>query len=137
MALISISEAAKLAGIARSHLYSQYINTGAISVTRDSRGKPKIDTAELIRVFGSIQLDIGQDNRTPEKTVIQDSLGQEKTLALNTDALAMIELLKEQLAKAEERERFYQAQLAELTQTIKLLEYQPTAEPRKWWQWWR
>jgi hypothetical protein len=88
-------------------------------------------------VFGSIQLDIGQDNRTPEKTVIQDSLGQEKTLALNTDALAMIELLKEQLAKAEERERFYQAQLAELTQTIKLLEYQPTAEPRKWWQWWR
>jgi hypothetical protein len=137
MALISISEAAKLAGIARSHLYSQYINTGAISVTRDSRGKPKIDTAELLRVFGSIQLDIGQDNRTPEKTVIQDSLGQEKALALNTDALAMIELLKEQLAKAEERERFYQAQLAELTQTIKLLEYQPTAEPRKWWQWWR
>ena len=133
MALISISEAAKLAGIARSHLYSQYINTGAISVTRDSRGKPKIDTAELIRVFGSIQLDIGQNTRTPS----EDDLGQETNLALNTDALAMIELLKEQLAKAEERERFYQAQLAELTQTIKLLEYQPTAEPRKWWQWWR
>ncbi len=133
MALISISEAAKLAGIARSHLYSQYINTGAISVTRDSRGKPKIDTAELIRVFGSIQLDIGQNTRTPS----EDDLGQETSLALNTDALAMIELLKEQLAKAEERERFYQVQLAELTQTIKLLEYQPTAEPRKWWQWWR
>lgn len=133
MALISISEAAKLAGIARSHLYSQYINTGAISITKDSRGKPKIDTAELIRVFGSIQLDIGQNTRTPS----EDDLGQETNLALNTDALAMIELLKEQLAKAEERERFYQAQLAELTQTIKLLEYQPTAEPRKWWQWWR
>jgi hypothetical protein len=127
MALISISEAAKLAGIARSHLYSQYINTGAISITKDSRGKPKIDTAELLRVFGSIQLDIGQDTRTPS----EDDLGQETNLALNTDALAMIELLKEQLAKAEERERFYQAQLAELTQTIKLLEYQPTAEPRK------
>jgi len=133
MALISISEAAKLAGIARSHLYSQYINTGAISITKDSRGKPKIDTAELLRVFGSIQLDIGQNTRTPS----EDDLGQETNLALNTDALAMIELLKEQLAKAEERERFYQAQLAELTQTIKLLEYQPTAEPRKWWQWWR
>jgi hypothetical protein len=127
MALISISEAAKLASIARSHLYSQYINTGAISITKDSRGKPKIDTAELLRVFGSIQLDIGQDTRTPS----EDDLGQETNLALNTDALAMIELLKEQLAKAEERERFYQAQLAELTQTIKLLEYQPTAEPRK------
>lgn len=137
MALISISEAAKLAGIARSHLYSQYINTGAISITKDSRGKPKIDTAELLRVFGSIQLDIGQDNRTPEKTVIQDSLGQEKTLALNTDALAMIELLKEQLAKAEERERFYQHQLAELTQTIKLLEHKPEPKAHQWWKFWR
>lgn len=52
MALISISEAAKLAGIARSHFYSQYLNSGVISVTRDEKGKPKIDTSELVRVFG-------------------------------------------------------------------------------------
>lgn len=134
MALISISEAAKLAGIARSHFYSQYLNSGVISVTRDEKGKPKIDTSELVRVFGVLTA----VQRTPEKTVHQDSAesaaNPSKTEATQT---AMIELLKEQLAEAKEREKFYQQQLADLTQTIKLLEHHAPKEVRRWWQVWK
>ena len=134
MALISISEAAKLAGIARSHFYSQYLNSDVISVTRDEKGKPKIDTSEWVRVFGVLTA----VQRTPEKTVHQDSAelasNPSKTEATQT---AMIELLKEQLAEAKEREQFYQQQLADLTQTIQLLEHHVPKEARRWWQVWK
>ncbi|TXH66683.1 MAG: hypothetical protein E6Q83_20095 [Thiothrix sp.] len=134
MALISISEAAKLAGIARSHFYSQYLNSGFISVTRDEKGKPKIDTSELVRVFGVLTA----VQRTPEKTVHQDSAESASNPSKNeATQTAMIELLKEQLAEAKEREKFYQQQLTELSQTIKLLEHKPTSEPCKWWQVWK
>lgn len=133
MALVSITQAAKLAGLARSQLYSQYIKRGVISVTRDSRGKPVIDTAELMRVFGAIRLPdletVGQDTSPPLRT--------------EQDSSTIIEMLKAQLheanvreAEAKEREQFYQQQIAELTHTMKRLEYKPTDRPRRWWQWW-
>jgi hypothetical protein len=53
---VSISEAARIAGISRQHLYTKYINPGLISVEKDSQGKPHIDTAELIRVFDTIAI---------------------------------------------------------------------------------
>lgn len=65
-----------------------------------------------MRVFGVLTA----VQRTPEKIVHQDSAelasNPSKTEATQT---AMIELLKEQLAEAKEREKFYQQQLADLT----------------------
>ena len=130
MALVSISQAAKLAGIARSQLYSQYINQGLISFSRDERGRPRIDTSELLRVFGAISLEPGRTDRTPETVLIRT--GQD-----NQNQQALIALLTEQLAEAKERERFYQHQLAELTQTIKLLEHKPEPKAHQWWKFWR
>ena len=50
MALINMSEAAKLAGIGRTTLY-RYVKNGRISVTKDKDGSPAVDTAELARCF--------------------------------------------------------------------------------------
>ena len=127
MALISISEAAKLAGIARSQLYSQYINQGLISLSRDERGRPRIDTSELLRVFGAISLEPDRTDRTPETVLTRT--GQDKQ-----NQQALIALLTEQLAEAKEREKFYQHQL---TQTIKLLEHKPEPKAHQWWKFWR
>ena len=56
MAKLSISDAAKAAGVARSTLYEK-INAGEIS-----RGPDKtIDTAELVRVFGELKNDRSAD----------------------------------------------------------------------------
>ncbi len=54
MALVSISEAARLAGISRTTLYDSYINNGVLSIQADRKGKPKVDTSELLRVLGSL-----------------------------------------------------------------------------------
>ena len=137
MALVSISKAAKLAGINRSNFYTSYLNQGKISVVKDERNRPCVDTSELLRVFGSLKaegLGIQQDT-TPSYT-----LGQNTT---DSGLYPLVEQLKQQLAEAKqreqqalEREQFYQQQLKDLTQTIKLLEYKPEPPPRRGWQWW-
>lgn len=142
MALVSISKAAKLAGINRSNFYTSYLNQGKISVVRDERNRPCVDTSELLRVFGSLKsegLGIQRD------TTHYNTTGQ-NTTDTTTDSVLypLIEQLKQQLAESKkreqhalEREQFYQQQLKDLTQTIKLLEYKPEPPPRRWWQWWR
>lgn len=142
MALVSISKAAKLAGINRSNFYTSYLNQGKISVVRDERNRPCVDTSELLRVFGSLKFEgLGiQGDATHYNTTGQDHTDT------TTDSVLypLIEQLKQQLAESKEREQqalereqFYQQQLKDLTQTIKLLEYKPEPPPRHWWQWWR
>ena len=67
MAKITILEASKIAGIARSNLYKNYINTGKISVSVVNDSKKYIDTTELLRDFGTLKTEIKQDNQGHEK----------------------------------------------------------------------
>jgi hypothetical protein len=66
MAKVSIAEAARLAGISRSHLYKKYVEPGRITVetTLDGAGGPikRIDTSEILRVFGTLAK-TGEDSR--------------------------------------------------------------------------
>jgi len=64
---VSISKAAKLAGLSRQHFYDAYIKPGKITVDRSSPKRPKIDTAEILRVFGKLQ----SDNKKSDN-VLQD-----------------------------------------------------------------
>lgn len=129
MALVSISEAARLAGVNRSNLYSSYINQGKLSLSKDSRGNTKVDTSELLRVFGNLKMDaaVQQTGAT-----VQDSLQQTGT----DSSSEVIRLLQAQLAEAKDREQFYQQQIRELTGTIKLLEHHGQAD-RPWWWFWK
>jgi len=71
MALVSISEAARLTGKARSTLH-KYIKQGKLSTTTDQVTSNKsVDTSELIRVFGKI---------STSKTTDSDSVTSESKL---------------------------------------------------------
>lgn len=113
MPVLNITEAAKLAGITRQHLHSHYIKQGLISVSRDEKNRPYIDTTELLRVFGQLkQLDTNdRHDLTPP-----DTEKAEKTAELT----AKIGVLQEQLREAKERERWYQEQIS----GFRLLEHQ-------------
>ena len=54
MALLTLTQAAKTAGIARSTLY-RAIQKGRVSVVSQPNGSKGIDTSELQRVFGPLQ----------------------------------------------------------------------------------
>lgn len=145
MANVSITAAAKLAGVSRSTLYRSYIDKGLLSISKDQKGKRCIDTSELLRVFGALQGkaeqgnpsdSVGQLNATPS-----DSAGQsEKSPQSSESALALeLKLTKAQLAESLSREEWYKKKIDDLTDTMKLLEHKPVPvkQSRRWWQFWK
>ena len=113
MPALNITDAAKLAGITRQHLHTHYIKQGLISVSRDERNRPTIDTSELLRVFGQLKQVDTNDKHDSTPT---DTENTGKTAELT----AKIEALQEQLREARDREKWYQEQIA----GFRLLEHQ-------------
>lgn len=90
MAQVSISEAARLTGKSRKTLHT-YISNGKLTKVTDAQGKPKIDTSELIRVFGELP--------PPKETVAsQCNFSQEVTPKTVTAHNAEIERLKQEVS---------------------------------------
>jgi len=115
MAIVSISEASRLAGKARSTIQT-YIKTGKLSKTTDAKsGVVGIDISELTRVFGDLK-------KTP-KTGMQSSMIIQQTTSDNTDESLTIkhlekeiELLKTIILEKEEHNK-------SLKQAMNLLEH--------------
>jgi len=117
MAKVSVSEAARLAGVARSTFYRSYISTGKVSIERDATGKPVIDTSELLRVFQDLNgtlLPVHETDRTsqcgtcPEYRVLQSSVEHLEIAIKAKDAelgraLAEIEWLRRKIDAMEQR----------------------------------
>lgn len=131
MAQINITEACKLVKLSRTNFYKNYIDKGFVSITRDEKGRPKVDTSELMRVFGGLHI---------ENTGIAHD-GHEITLKNTSEINLLRELLKakdDQLQAAAEREEWLRSKVDEYASTVKLLA--PPAdklEPKtkkKWWQ---
>lgn len=82
----NLTQAAELAGISRAALYATYINKGLLSVCKDHRGRPYVETAELVRVFGvldslSKQLPITmQDDTDTELALLRQELQHQRAL---------------------------------------------------------
>ncbi len=53
MALLTIAQAARTVGVARSTIYS-HLQSGKLSATRTPTGERRIDTSELTRVYGPV-----------------------------------------------------------------------------------
>jgi DNA-binding transcriptional MerR regulator len=103
-AKLTITEAAKLAGISRAALYRNYINKGVLSVNRHNKDV-FIEFNELLRVFPDLSIP-NKENMTKFTGVdIQhDNLERENNL------------LREQLKHAENREEWLKSQIDELRQ---------------------
>lgn len=140
MPRVSISEAAKLAGIARSNLYKNYIDTGKISTVEDHDGKRKIDTSEILRVFGSIKIDNQKNTFEDTENIQKDSYGQYQNefKSLLQDLLqeknARISLLEKELEDSKQREFRLQEQLTINIKLIEQIKPKHDSHKRKWWQ---
>ena len=119
MAIVSISEAARITGKARSTIQS-YIKTGRLSKTTDSHtGVVGVDTSELIRCFGELIT-------TAKEHVVNTQISHQTTditTPNTTDDIAKIavlekeiELLKKIIEEKDEHNK-------SLKQAMLLLEY--------------
>jgi hypothetical protein len=146
MAKVSISEGARLAGISRTHLYKRYIHPGKITVETAGDGTRQIDTAELLRVFGTLDGNTESSSRIRHREQELTPVGNSEISLLQAELDAVREMLKVregQLAdaarregEAAEREKWLQGQLS--AQTRLLEDKRPAATPpessrRRWW----
>ena len=97
MTLLTLTQAAKTAGIARSTLY-RAIRKGRLSVVSQPNGSKGIDTSELQRVFGPLQ-------RTTKPTEQHDAPQDVALLQVRIDALERENgLLRDEIQASRERE---------------------------------
>jgi hypothetical protein len=94
MTILGISAAARAAGVNRSTL-QRAIKTGRLSATIDAAGERGIDLAELLRVFGPLRQVPQEDATAPPQPAAPIAAA---------DA-TVVELLREQLRQAQEREQ--------------------------------
>ena len=134
MTRLTKSEAARQLGISRTYLY-KLINDGHVSPAPDGM----IDTAELVRVAPLVdnakkQLRTSTDTTTVDSENREDDIDEVSSDTGNTVVkpvheqsttdvhgqafTAIVDMLREQLQGAQERERHYQAQIERLTHML-------------------
>lgn len=119
MALVSVAKAASLVKRDRKVLYRDYIATGRLTVTKNGKGHMQVDTSELLRVFGAFEVETSSQDSTPqEETAKETKLELEK---LRLENAALRDKIETQAAN-----------LDDLRQALKLLEYKPQKR-RSWW----
>lgn len=118
MAIISISEAARLTGKGRSTIQRK-LKSGELSKVAQGDGSPGVDTSELIRVFGELtqgrDSDALQLGASPDTTALQ----------------ARIAALESENGHLRERVADKDAHLEDMRQSLRLLEHKGTG--RRWW----
>lgn len=122
MAKLTISEAIKRAPVGRSQFYAKYVDGGLISISVDTNGKKYVESSELLRCFGEIK-PIASD--CPPKNS-PDRIEKDTGGLSDSSQSDIIELLKNQLEKAEKREEKYLEHIASLT-----LRLEPPSGSRK------
>lgn len=136
MALVTITDAARLAGISRQHLYKAYIKTGKLSVDRDSKGSPMVETSELLRVFGALNgdwMDAPVDGDRLHAETVENAVDI-RVLSVELAAKdEVIRRLEQQVAEGGEREAWLRQQL-ERAQAV-LTNQSATVKRRWWWPW--
>ena len=144
MALVNFTQAAKMAGISRSYFHRKYIKQGVLSVSTDSDGNKKVDTSELLRVFGELKgVPVHSEQDTLNAQGAHSDVNPDSELLAENEILraklVMIESQAEELQDdkkwlklqvAEEKARAIQERLRAEKAEIKLLEHlSPIKQP--------
>jgi excisionase family DNA binding protein len=141
MARVSISEAARLASVSRPTIY-KLLKSGELSYTsvvKHGKSVKNIDTAELMRVFGT--LGIVSDSES-DSVKFDDS-----STAINSDILQSLQhqvtLLQAENVGLKDAVNARDEHISSLRQAMQLLEHKQSASDpqnvpaKSWWQFWK
>lgn len=104
MAQFTIAGAARAAGVGRATI-QRALKSGRLSATTNEQGERVIDLTELLRVFGPLK----QSEQPASSIASRLDTGSEQG-----SSAVLVEVLREQLRKAEEREQQVQQEKAHL-----------------------
>lgn len=146
MALVSISEAARLTGKSRTTVQS-YIKQGKLTKCTDGSGHSKLDTSELLRVFGSFSgQQIGSEQSSNivqhfagNSVQFPDQILQDENQALKAEIELVKALLREKELLLAEKDKRNE----DLKHALLLIESKLPPKPetitvtKKSWQFWK
>ena len=141
MARVSISEAARLASVSRPTIYKM-LKSGELSYTsvvKHGKAVKTIDTSELMRVFGSIE--IVSDSKSDGVNV------DDAPTPINSDFLQSLQhrvtLLQAENAGLKDAVNARDEHISSLRQAMQLLEHKQSASDpgnvpaKSWWKLWK
>jgi hypothetical protein len=135
MAIVSISEAARLTGKSTKTLY-RMVSHGKLSVSQDESGVKTVDISELVRVFGELT---GHDETREAVSMSRNGTNIEVRLRQlemeNAELRHVTELLRVEKVSAEAVSAERESQLRDMRQAMRLLEnVKQTKSKRPWWR---
>ena len=124
MARLTIKEAVAIAPVSESTLRRD-IRSGKVSSEKDDRGRRRIDSAELARVYGPLRLATHSNDRqmSAGDTPKNRTLNADDSLYISPDIPKIVALLENQIADLKaELQRATDRETARQTETAKLLD---------------
>lgn len=106
MPLVNLTEAANLAGLSRSYFHTNYIKTGIVSVDRTDVKNPKVDTSEILRVFGKINKNSSVEQVKEQVETSGDNIGlfvENERLKARLEGMQELLLVKEEQIRREQQ----------------------------------
>lgn len=139
MALLDLTKAAKMAGVSRQTIYRK-MSEGTISWDVDNQGKRRIETSELIRVFGSVNSH-KENLRDVTSNTVRHNTATVEGYQIAIDTLKLqVESERQRALRAESEVDFLRSALSKVQDDVqKLLTHQTEANttPRRpWWKLW-
>lgn len=141
MARVSISEAARLASVSRPTIY-KLLKSGELSYTsivKHGKSVKNIDTAELIRVFGDLEVVSDGESDAVKRDDISTPVNSDFLQSLQHQ----VSLLQAENAGLKDAVNARDEHINSLRQAMRLLEHKqsafdPQSAPAKsWWQFWK
>ncbi len=106
MPLVNLTEAANLAGLSRSYFHTNYIKTGIVSVDRTDIKNPKVDTSEILRVFGKINQNSSSEQAKEQVETSSENIGvfvENERLKARLEGMQELLLVKEEQIRREQQ----------------------------------
>lgn len=132
MSLVSVAEAARLVGKSRKTLYGTYIKTGKLSCVLADGGEKKIDTSELLRVFGAF---VETKDKTDETAVESVPASHDEIVDRQSETALRLAVLEAENAQLKERLLDKDRHIEDMRQSVRLLEHKQ--QRASWWPWGR
>lgn len=133
MSLVSVQEAARLVGKSRKTLYGTYIKTGRLSCVLAENGEKKIDTSELLRVFGAFVSDSENEKETAETVSSTVSASHDETVVKASEMAVRIAILETENTLLKDRLADKERHIEDMRNSMRLLEHKRLH--LFWWPW--
>ena len=139
MTLLDLTTAANMAGVSRQTIYRK-MSEGTISWDVDQQGKRRIETSELMRVFGPLNSH-DENLRDVTSNTVRHNAETVEGYQIAIDALkSQVESERQRALRAESEVDFLRSALSTAQNDVqKLLTHQTEANTtprRSWWKIW-